>query len=33
MKPLAAQPNLVDQVRDAILDEITSGRSGGGRPA
>jgi DNA-binding GntR family transcriptional regulator len=26
MKPLAAQPNLVDQVRDAILEEISSGR-------
>jgi DNA-binding GntR family transcriptional regulator len=26
MKPLAAQPNLVEQVRDAILDEISSGR-------
>lgn len=26
MKPLVAQPNLVDQVRDAILDEISSGR-------
>lgn len=26
MKPLAAQPNLVDQVRDAILGEISSGR-------
>src|SRR5512137_3592 len=26
MKPLAIQPNLVDQVRDAIQQEITSGR-------
>ncbi len=26
MKTLTAQPNLVDQVRDAVLDEVTSGR-------
>ena len=26
MKILTTQPNLVDQVRDAVLDEITSGR-------
>ena len=26
MKALATQPNLVDQVRDAVLDEVTSGR-------
>ena len=26
MKALTTQPNLVDQVRDAVLDEVTSGR-------
>ena len=26
MKVLTTQPNLVDQVRDAVLDEVTSGR-------
>ena len=26
MKALTVQPNLVDQVRDALLDEIASGR-------
>ena len=26
MKTLTVQPNLVDQVRDAVLDEVTSGR-------
>ncbi len=30
MKPLAVQPNLVDQVRDAILTEITTGRLAAG---
>ena len=30
MKPLAAQPNLVDQVRNAIVDEITTGRLAAG---
>ena len=26
MKALSIQPNLVDQVKDALLEEITSGR-------
>ena len=30
MKPLAVQPNLVEQVRDAILAEISAGRLGAG---
>jgi len=30
MKPLASQPNLADQVRDALLEEIASGRLASG---
>ena len=26
MKPMAVSPSLVEQVRDAVLDEIASGR-------